>query len=134
MAKKKATAAMLPTANYNGLLGDEAWRTGHVSYSSGPDPDGSEGLLALLDSNPLTYRSWAEDYYGEDCDEDRQQGHQRNRLPDLTTLRCWKFDVACSLDEGFIPRASGCLRNTSLISQFAFREPWPCLFVFYELK
>lgn len=50
---------------------DKAWHRGPVSYPSGPDPDGSEELLAILDNNPSTYTAWAEDYYAEDWDEDR---------------------------------------------------------------
>jgi hypothetical protein len=51
---------------------DTAWHRGRVSYPSDLDPDGSEELLAILDNNPSTYKAWAEEYYGEDWDEDRQ--------------------------------------------------------------
>lgn len=43
---------------------DDQWRTGIVMYPSGADPDGSAGLMSLLDGNPETYRQWAEVYYG----------------------------------------------------------------------
>ena len=52
--------------------GDEAWQQGQVSYPSAPDPDGSEELLAILDGDPSTYKDWAEDYFGEEWDEERQ--------------------------------------------------------------
>jgi hypothetical protein len=42
---------------------DLSWQTGNITYPRGKDPDGSEGLLFILDSNPLTYKFWVEDYY-----------------------------------------------------------------------
>jgi hypothetical protein len=44
---------------------DAGWRTGNIAFPADPsgDPDGSEGLLALLDKKPTTYRQWAESYY-----------------------------------------------------------------------
>lgn len=52
--------------------GDDSWQHGQISYPSAPDPDGSEELLAILDGDPTTYKNWAEDYFGEDIDEDRE--------------------------------------------------------------
>jgi hypothetical protein len=44
--------------------GDAEWQAGHHSLAEDdPDGDGSESLLFMLDGNPLTYKSWAEEYY-----------------------------------------------------------------------
>jgi hypothetical protein len=45
-----------------------AWQHGAIAFPPGPDPDGSAALLTLLDGNPLTYQSWAEDYYERPVD------------------------------------------------------------------
>ncbi|NDJ87269.1 MAG: hypothetical protein GYB66_15430, partial [Chloroflexi bacterium] len=45
-----------------------AWQHGALGFPPGPDPDGSAALLTLLDGNPLTYQSWAEDYYERPVD------------------------------------------------------------------
>ena len=42
---------------------DLFWQRGNIIFPEGEDPDGSEDLLFILDSNPLTYKCWAEDYY-----------------------------------------------------------------------
>ena len=42
---------------------DAHWKKGVVSYPGGEDPDGSGGLLFILDGNPNTYKEWAEDYF-----------------------------------------------------------------------
>jgi hypothetical protein len=42
---------------------DAQWNAGKVSFPAGDDPDGSEWMLSILDGNPNTYKSWAEDYY-----------------------------------------------------------------------
>jgi hypothetical protein len=42
---------------------DPAWQVGAVDSLEGEDPDGSAGLLRLLDGNPGAYRAWAEDYF-----------------------------------------------------------------------
>jgi len=39
------------------------WSTGKISYPAGDDPDGSERLLSILDGNPISYKTWAEEYY-----------------------------------------------------------------------
>jgi hypothetical protein len=39
------------------------WERGPVEFPDTPDPDGSEGLLAILDNNPRTYQAWAENYH-----------------------------------------------------------------------
>jgi hypothetical protein len=44
-------------------LQDDSWQCGIVKYSDGKDPDGSEGLLSILDGKPETYQAWAEQYY-----------------------------------------------------------------------
>jgi hypothetical protein len=48
---------------------DATWKTGNIQFPDGLDPDGSENLLSPLDDNPETYRTWAEEYYGEEWDE-----------------------------------------------------------------
>lgn len=47
---------------------DTSWRAGPVEYPAGDDPDGSKGLLAILDGKPNTYRDWAEEYYEHEVD------------------------------------------------------------------
>ena len=42
---------------------DPAWQTGTIEPLDGEDPDGSAGLLRLLDGDPEAYRAWAEDYF-----------------------------------------------------------------------
>ena len=42
---------------------DNNWHVGKIKYTAGRDPDGSEGLLKMLDSKPETYQKWAEEYY-----------------------------------------------------------------------
>jgi hypothetical protein len=42
---------------------DGTWRTGHVEWPSGEDPDGSDWMLSILDGDPQKYKSWAEPYY-----------------------------------------------------------------------
>jgi hypothetical protein len=43
---------------------DSDWRVGKIEFpDAADDPDGSEGLLSILDGNPETYRQWAEEYY-----------------------------------------------------------------------
>ena len=44
---------------------DNAWKHGPVEFPAGPDPDGSEFLLSVLDGKPATYKVWAERYYGQ---------------------------------------------------------------------
>lgn len=45
-----------------------AWQRGDIEFPEGKDPDGSAGLLAMLDGNPETYRIWAEYYYERPVD------------------------------------------------------------------
>jgi hypothetical protein len=47
---------------------DEVWSSGSVNFSEGEDPDGSEGLLWMLDGNPDTYVEFASDYYEVNLD------------------------------------------------------------------
>ncbi|SRR5713101_1061238 len=42
---------------------DDQWKTGHISYPQGDDPDGSGWMLSIFDGNPSTYKEWAEGYY-----------------------------------------------------------------------
>jgi hypothetical protein len=42
---------------------DDRWRTGHIEWPSGEDPDGSEWMLLILDGDPQKYKSWAETCY-----------------------------------------------------------------------
>jgi len=48
--------------------GDATWQTGKMTYPHATDPDGSEGLLFILDGNPTTYQAFAEDYYGQNIE------------------------------------------------------------------
>lgn len=42
---------------------DIEWQKGKIEYPAGPDPDGSEHLLSILDGNHLTYKQFADEYY-----------------------------------------------------------------------
>ncbi len=42
------------------------WRVGVRTFAEGPDPDGSEWLLAIYDGEPETYATFAADYYEAD--------------------------------------------------------------------
>jgi hypothetical protein len=42
---------------------DESWQIGEIHYPEDEDPDGSEGLLFILDGDPKTYQEFAEQYY-----------------------------------------------------------------------
>ena len=42
---------------------DKEWRRGRIQFPPGPDPDGSEHLMAVLDGDPVSYTRWAEQYY-----------------------------------------------------------------------
>jgi hypothetical protein len=42
---------------------DAQWSAGKISYPEGDDPDGSAWMLSILDSNPNTYKTWAEGYH-----------------------------------------------------------------------
>ena len=42
---------------------DDSWQTGQIQYPEDEDPDGSEGLLFILDGDPKTYQEFAEQYY-----------------------------------------------------------------------
>jgi len=46
------------------LPGSKDWRIGNINFPEGPDPDGSGQLLNILDGNPYTYLTWAEEYFG----------------------------------------------------------------------
>ncbi|HEX8912797.1 MAG TPA: hypothetical protein VF796_10595 [Humisphaera sp.] len=45
------------------LADDYGWRHGRIQFPPGPDPDGSEHLMRVLDGDPVTYARWAEQYY-----------------------------------------------------------------------
>ena len=51
------------------LTRDECWSTGSVRLPPGDDPDGSAGLLSILDGDPKSYIVWANEYYGRDLPE-----------------------------------------------------------------
>ena len=42
---------------------DEEWKIGKIKLPNDDYKDGSKDLLKLLDGNPLTYKTWAEEYY-----------------------------------------------------------------------
>lgn len=48
---------------------DKEWKTGKVELPKNEYKDGSTDLLQLLDGNPKTYKSWAEEYYEEEFEE-----------------------------------------------------------------
>ncbi len=41
---------------------DAAWQRGNIDFPPGDDPDGSAGLLAIYDDDPVTYHAHALDY------------------------------------------------------------------------
>ena len=43
--------------------GDAQWRRGMVEFPPGDDPDGSAGLLAILDGDPRSYQQFTVEYY-----------------------------------------------------------------------
>ena len=43
----------------------ESWQRGDIKFPAGSDPDGSQGLLSILDGEPKAYAVWATEYYGE---------------------------------------------------------------------
>jgi hypothetical protein len=45
---------------------DDRWTCGVTSFGAGPDPDGSAGLLGILDGNPSTYVDYAASYFEAD--------------------------------------------------------------------
>ncbi len=47
---------------------DSSWQAGEICYPAGDDPDGSQGLLSILDSRADTYRDFAEEYYEKEVD------------------------------------------------------------------
>jgi len=47
---------------------DNQWQRGTITFPAGDDPDGSASLLALLDGNPLTYQTRAEEYFEQAVD------------------------------------------------------------------
>ncbi len=47
---------------------DSEWQRGAIDFPNGADPDGSAALLAILDGNPKTYQTWAQEYYERDLD------------------------------------------------------------------
>jgi len=42
---------------------DIGWQIGAIQFPNEQDPDGSAGLLNILNGNPQTYQQWAESYY-----------------------------------------------------------------------
>jgi hypothetical protein len=48
---------------------DNNWQTGPVEFpTDSPDPDGSKGLLSILEGEPEAYQAWAAEYYELDID------------------------------------------------------------------
>ena len=47
---------------------DERWQLGPIQFPGEEDPDGSQFLLSNLDARPITYQTFAQEYY--DCDVD----------------------------------------------------------------
>lgn len=47
---------------------DPSWQVGQIEYPEEDDPDGSEDLLFILDSEPSTYQQFAEQYYERSVD------------------------------------------------------------------
>jgi hypothetical protein len=47
---------------------DSSWQVGSIDYAEGDDPDGSEDLLCVLDSQPSTCKEFAEEYYEREVD------------------------------------------------------------------
>ena len=47
---------------------DSKWQIGEIDYPKDENPDGLEDLLFILDGNPLTYKEFAEEYYGTEVD------------------------------------------------------------------
>ena len=45
------------------LASDSGWSRGPIEYPPGDDPDGSAGLLSLLDGDPRSYVAFAADYF-----------------------------------------------------------------------
>lgn len=45
---------------------DSSWQIGNIDYPTGEDPDGLMELLFILDSNPSTYKEFAEEYYEQE--------------------------------------------------------------------
>jgi len=63
---------------------DAAWNIGSIDFPNAPDPDGSADLLIMLDGNPLTYKTWAEEYCEpgyEDEDDDQAVELDPHELP-----------------------------------------------------
>jgi hypothetical protein len=42
---------------------DHTWKVGPIDFPPGDDPDGSAGLLSILDGDPRSYQRWARHYY-----------------------------------------------------------------------
>jgi len=46
------------------LYRDAQWKLGPVEFNASvDDPDGSAGLLFILDGHPKTYKAWSQDYF-----------------------------------------------------------------------
>ncbi len=82
---------------------DSGWQCGSILFPDGEDPDGSSDLLAILDANPRTYQSWAEEYYEQTIDLSAVQSiYEHSPLTEKTikrlnpklSLRSLKQDLA----------------------------------------
>ena len=58
---------------------DPAWQIGDIDFPAGEDPDGSAGLLAILDGDLRTYQQWSEDYHERDVPLDLIEQLYRHR-------------------------------------------------------
>jgi hypothetical protein len=48
---------------------NDSWKIGDIQFPKDKYSDGSEGLLYILDNNPVTYIKWATEYYEEQFEE-----------------------------------------------------------------
>lgn len=78
---------------------DNQWHCGNVDFpnNAGDDPDGSSGLLAILDGEPSTYVQFASDYFEVDIDE-KDVRHIYNLQP-LTTELLARLHCERGLDD-----------------------------------
>ncbi len=73
---------------------DGVWLTGDISYPDERDPDGSGELLALLDGNPLSYRTFADEYYEQDIDLEAIEHVYRHRPLTDAVIMALNADVS----------------------------------------
>ena len=91
---------------------DSAWQCGNISFPDKKDPDGSEDLLAIFDSKPETYQSWAEEYYNQAVNlaAVKQIYEHQPLTEELITVINSKASIADVLKESMVigyPKAGG---------------------------